>query len=83
MKLARRLSVYGLTIDQFDEMMLNQGGMCAICDRERNLHIDHDHITGKVRSLLCMPCNQAIGALQDSAERMLKAAEYIKKHSAT
>lgn len=80
-------SCYNLTIEQHDEMMLNQGGMCAICDCEAKLMIDHDHKTGKVRQLLCRSCNALLGRFKDSAERATeaatratKAAEYLKKH---
>lgn len=71
---------YKMTIEQFDEMMLNQGGTCAICDKEAFLVIDHDHTTGKVRQLLCRCCNWAVGHLKDSSETAIKASEYLKKH---
>lgn len=71
---------YNLTIEQWDEMMLNQGGMCAICDQDTTLVIDHDHTTGKVRQLLCNGCNIALGSLKDSPDLATKAAEYLKKH---
>jgi ribosomal protein L24E len=53
---------YGLTIEQFDEMLAEQGGVCAICGTDTPLgrgtfHVDHDHQTGQVRGLLCHPCN--------------------------
>lgn len=77
----RRLLVqYNLTIEQWDEMVLNQGGMCAICDQDAVLVVDHDHATGKVRQLLCNGCNAALGFLKDSPDRATKAAEYLKKH---
>jgi hypothetical protein len=44
------------------------------------LHVDHDHVTGKVRGLLCNTCNVALGALQDSEELLIKAAGYIARH---
>lgn len=78
-----RLKKYGLTFEQWDEMKLAQGGFCAICGLERPLAIDHNHVTGKVRALLCMHCNTAIGHLQDSVEVVAKALEYLKKHSET
>ncbi len=65
-----------------------QAGLCAICHRpetsvfkgkQRALAVDHDHATGKVRSLLCMKCNTAIGAMDDDVTRILSAAEYIRK----
>lgn len=65
---------YNLTIEQFDEMMLNQGGMCAICDSEARLVVDHDHSTGKARQLLCQSCNSFLGRHQDSVDLVTKAA---------
>lgn len=87
-------SKYNLTLDQYDEMTLNQGGMCAICDREGGLGVDHDHKTGKVRQLLCRSCNTMLGGFKDSAglatlaahratkvaDLATKAAGYLKKH---
>lgn len=59
----RRL--YGITADDFDRMLAEQGGRCAICRRTKeeaggkgeHLHVDHDHETGVVRGLLCTACN--------------------------
>lgn len=66
---------YQLTLDQYNEMYLKQGGVCAVCfesetmkylGKIRELCVDHDHKTGKVRGLLCSNCNRALGLLQDS-----------------
>jgi hypothetical protein len=56
-------------------------GACAICSRVATLHIDHDHATGKIRSLLCPPCNKALGLLRDSPEIAQKAADYLRAHA--
>lgn len=71
---------YGITLEQQKQMLSNQNGKCGICPNllnEDNLHTDHNHKTGKVRGLLCVPCNHAIGLLQDSPEIALSAASYI------
>ena len=68
---------YGLSLEEYDTMMHKQNGACAICGSNGRLHVDHNHDTGKVRGLLCMDCNTGIGKLQDSADLLKKAAEYL------
>lgn len=82
---------YNLTPEQFEQMMKDQDGKCAICKcditgvedtRKRKLkaHIDHDHKTNKVRGLLCDTDNKAIGWFYDDIERMESAIAYLKSH---
>jgi Recombination endonuclease VII len=79
---------FGITKDDYDALALAQGGRCAICGdqsawnrREGELlPVDHDHITGKVRALLCHACNQALGLMRDNPELLRAAADYIDKH---
>lgn len=56
---------YGISLQEFEEMVKVQGGLCKICGeppiKGRALHVDHDHKTGKVRGLLCFRCNGALG----------------------
>lgn len=79
---------YGITIEDFDEMLEQQDGTCAICDganadsaRNRRLTVDHDHNTEKVRGLLCFTCNTSIGKLGDTYDALQKAADYLKDNS--
>lgn len=76
-----RIRLYGLSPEQWDALMMAQGGVCAICGRTnpsgRALHVDHDHVTGRVRGLLCVRCNVALGRFGDSAEMLIRAAEYL------
>lgn len=85
-------SQYGITVEQYDEMLARQGGVCAICGQDEptehgrtgtkfRLSVDHDHETGRVRDLLCQKCNRAIGLLGDSAAILRKAADYLDRHS--
>jgi hypothetical protein len=72
---------YGISLDDYEEMLAAQGNACAIC-REvcvtgRALAVDHDHETGQVRGLLCANCNRAIGMFQDDPDRLLDAATYL------
>lgn len=97
--LASRLKYsYGLTLEDYDHMVAEQNGLCAICHKPeteidwhsgkiRNFHIDHDHETGEVRGLLCSLCNKGIGQLGDSIEILESAITYLKRrrkhHEAT
>lgn len=57
------LKQYGITIEQFDAMVISQGGRCALCQKtvEHTLNVDHCHQTSQVRGLLCRGCNVALG----------------------
>ena len=71
-------------LNDYDQMLIQQNGKCAICDTENpsgrwdRFCIDHDHETGQVRALLCNGCNQAIGYLNDDPNLLEKAADYIR-----
>lgn len=74
--------IYGLSLVEYDQMMITQDGNCAICtEKMEKPHLDHCHTTGKIRGLLCGPCNHAIGSLKDSPLRCFLAASYLQKHS--
>lgn len=79
------LRKYGLTPESFAAMLAAQEGRCAICDSSfdsrRAPCIDHCHNSTKVRALLCVKCNAAIGQFMDRPERMESAARYIRKHN--
>lgn len=72
---------YGITIEQYDAMLVAQGGGCAICQRPPSdsisLHVDHDHETGRIRGLLCFRCNNSLGDLEDSPQLLQAALRYI------
>lgn len=68
---------YGLTRESYDAMMVKQNGLCAICVRRDPKYVDHDHATGKVRGLLCQPCNTALGAFYEAAEIFARAVTYL------
>lgn len=73
---------YDLSLEEFHAMHEAQDHRCAICrgfdELNTKLSVDHDHETGKVRGLLCFPCNTGIGKLGDSYERVQAAADYLK-----
>ena len=77
---------YGISIEEYNKLFGLQKGCCAICGKSQNdfdyfLNIDHDHITGRVRGLLCRDCNQALGHLHDNVELLNKAIEYLNKNN--
>lgn len=68
---------YGIGADEFDELVRQQGGACAICERPDPEHVDHNHETGDVRGILCFNCNGGLGHFRDSIDAMLAAAVYL------
>lgn len=76
-----RLNKYSLSPEEYEDMLERQDGKCAVCKEvmggSRNEHVDHDHVTGKVRGLLCAHCNTAIGKFRDEPERLIAAAQYL------
>lgn len=78
---AKRKQYYGITQEQYDEMLASQNGVCAICKLATRLVVDHDHDTGEFRGLLCRTCNSGIGQLRDSLRLVLAAADYLGKRN--
>ena len=80
---------YNITLEQYNTMFIFQGGVCAICGCPeitkvknviKRLSVDHNHITGKVRGLLCMKCNQALGLLNENPVIIKSLLRYIIKN---
>ena len=73
---------FGISLDEYKVLLNAQGNSCAICGRtnvkRKNLSIDHDHRTGRVRGLLCINCNTAIGFAKDDIKLLQKIMGYIK-----
>ena len=68
---------YNITPEEWDNMLVKQGGHCALCLRADGLHVDHCHGTGRFRGLLCRSHNAALGVLGDNREGILRALEYV------
>lgn len=85
---------FKLTIEQLRQMFIDYDNKCAICRKEETrwatikggenkrakLCIDHDHVTGKIRGLLCHDCNTSIGKMKDDINILQSAIDYLKKH---
>lgn len=72
------LAKYGMSVREFDEMSAAQDHRCAICRKNRRLVIDHDHQSGRVRGLLCVSCNAALGVFGDSPQGLTVASQYLR-----
>ena len=80
---------YGVTVEQYNEMLAEQNGVCAVCEKPEaneiggktpSLAVDHDHKTGKIRALLCSNCNRALGLFNDDPALLAKAQSYVLYH---
>ncbi len=72
----------GKTFSEIDAVYRAGNSVCAICGTpkgKRNLALDHDHKTGKLRGVLCHRCNVGLGHFDDDMSRLAQAIEYIKK----
>lgn len=78
---------FDLSLEQYQEQWRKQNGVCAICKQPEShvrlgkltmLRVDHSHVTGKNRALLCNSCNAGLGYFLDSPELLTTAAKYLK-----
>lgn len=84
----KALRRYGLTLEDYENILSAQGGVCAACGepelvatyrgKPRPLAIDHDHATGHIRGLLCSSCNVALGYARECPKRLRALAVYIE-----
>lgn len=82
------LKRYGITELEYSEILAKQGGHCALCPattflpgQNKSLAVDHDHASGKVRGLLCQPCNLMLGYARDLPEKLEEGASYLRRHN--
>ncbi|WP_183594748.1 endonuclease VII domain-containing protein [Nocardioides soli] len=81
---AQNLALYGLSLEQYQAMWSRQNGMCLTCGETLRSGIggaavDHDHLTGAVRGILCASCNRALGYARDSPAILRRLADYLEK----
>lgn len=77
--------MYGISLEQYRRMMLDQGEVCAICGcpetaTNKSMAVDHDPVTGSVRRLLCHKCNAGLGHFNDNPDLLLRASQYLRDH---
>lgn len=70
---------YGLTELAYTTLLESQGGGCAICRGDFRLSVDHCHVTGKIRGILCGHCNRGLGGFRDNPDLVLGALNYLQK----
>ena len=79
----------GIEVNDYNALMDAQNNKCAICEKEETrklkgtlmrLCLDHNHVTGKIRALLCHDCNSGLGKFYDSPDLLTKAAIYLMDH---
>jgi hypothetical protein len=76
---------FGLELGEYKRLFLQQNECCAICnthqtEKARLFAVDHSHTTGKIRGLLCINCNTALGHVKDSVSTLEKMISYLKTH---
>ena len=77
---------YNISLNEYEKMISKQNSCCKICNRHQNLFkyefaVDHNHKTGKIRGLLCQPCNTALGLFKDDIEVINNAMRYLNEGS--
>jgi len=77
---------YGISLDQYEAMLEAHAGGCWICGKQpktgKNLHVEHDHKTGRIRGLACWRCNRGLQHFRDDAMMFRRAADYIESDEA-
>lgn len=82
---------YSITLEEYDVLFEGQNRCCAICGKPeramyrgspRHLAVDHDHITGQIRGLLCFRCNILLGHVGEDVDLLLKHITYLRRHNA-
>ena len=81
----RYKSTYGISLEEYKKLVEHQNGVCAICKivkhkKNKPLHIDHDHKSGKVRALLCNGCNISLGGVKENLQTLKNMIRYLLKY---
>lgn len=71
---------YGIGAAEVDALIVAQGGVCPICGRPDPEQVDHDHVTGLVRGVLCFNCNGGLGQFRDDPDALSNAVGYLARN---
>lgn len=79
-------NMHGISLEDFEERLSKQNNQCGICKvylngRGQTTHLDHDHVTGKLRDILCTNCNQGLGQFKDNKDFLMAAIKYLQAHT--
>ena len=78
--------LYNLTLTEYEDIVKKQNNKCKICLTDfsllsrKNIHVDHDHSSGKVRGLLCARCNRVLGLLEESSRILYGMIQYLESN---
>lgn len=88
---SQRLKRYGIDFDGYNKLREAQSYCCAICNKHESevsqgraktpataLHVDHCHVTNKIRGLLCTNCNTILGKCYDNPDTLMRAVSYLQ-----
>lgn len=83
-KRCRMMTMYGMSLSDYERLLQAQGMSCAICRTKSpgglgRFHVDHCHSTGRIRGLLCHSCNTGLGLFKDSDVNLRRAIEYLRQ----
>lgn len=87
---AQNIKRYGITLQDYEDLLCMCDAKCMVCGQTASEHkqhtgkflcVDHDHITGKVRGLLCHRCNLVVGRMEDNPDLLVRAASYLTDRS--
>jgi hypothetical protein len=76
----RLIKTYGITLTEYNDLVVKQGGLCSLCGRKTRLVVDHNHKTGKIRGLLCVQCNLFIGFFKDDLGYLAQLCESVTSY---
>lgn len=84
-KNTRLMRKFGIDVNFYNQLISEQCNNCAICAHgftgANSAQVDHDHVTGKVRGLLCRTCNMGLGVFRDEPDKLQQAVEYLRRAS--